>query len=166
MFQFRGKNYLFRRNLTGNQMVGAGTIRVLAKTHSAGGIGLRIAVHQQRGNFGGGKGGGQIDGRGGLAYASLLIGYRNCLCHSEFLENRESNVNESAHGSATPDFSTAVEKCSTWNISMRASCYVRVAERSEGGLGFNPDTNRRHNVPRGTFAWNSIGSSRVPTGRG
>ena len=52
---------------------------VSGKTQAGGAVRLRVAVHQQDAEFRSGQRGRQIDGGGGLADPSLLIGYGNDL---------------------------------------------------------------------------------------
>ena len=65
-------------------------VRVFGQTKPAGGIRLRIAVHEQRVQLGGGKRGGKIDGGRSLADAALLVGDSDNAGHWSFAENPET----------------------------------------------------------------------------
>ncbi len=54
---------------------------VFVDPQAGGGIALGVAVHQQRAFLENRQGGRQIDRRGGLADAALLVGYADYPCH-------------------------------------------------------------------------------------
>src|SRR5581483_2314544 len=85
---------LLGRGCAGDQAVSAWSAWIFSESYPAGSVRLRIAVHQQCRNLGSGKGGSQVNGRGGLAYASLLVGYRNYPSHV-VTENRVTTLERS-----------------------------------------------------------------------
>src|SRR5581483_6952730 len=85
---------LLGRGCAGDQAVSAWSAWIFSESYPAGSVRLRIAVHQQCRNLGSGKGGSQVNGRGGLAYASLLVGYRNYPSHV-VTENRATTLERS-----------------------------------------------------------------------
>ena len=58
------------------------------EAYARGGVGLRVGVHEQRAVVEGRQRGGQVDGRGGFANATFLVGYRNDFTHNNKRNNR------------------------------------------------------------------------------
>ncbi len=79
-----GKQRLGNGGSAHQHVVSIESFRIARKTQTACRIGLRITVDEQRGNFCGSEGGGQIDGSGRLADATFLVGNRDYASHEIF----------------------------------------------------------------------------------
>jgi hypothetical protein len=77
----RRKNHLLRKAVSGKHVVNRMAIVIALKTQARRSIGLRIAVNQKRLQPLQRQACSQIDGRGGLAYAALLVDDSDDLSH-------------------------------------------------------------------------------------
>ena len=81
MFQFSRLKRALAIAFANQHFVSAVTVGVLSQTEAAGSIRLRIAIHQQRVQFGGSERGREINGSRGFSDATLLIGDSNNAGH-------------------------------------------------------------------------------------
>jgi len=89
LFEFGLQQRLFGAGSSHQEIVSADSFGVFGKAQATGGVRLRIGIKEQRVDFGGGNGRREINGSRSLAYAALLVGYRENASHSVFSESRE-----------------------------------------------------------------------------
>ena len=82
-----GERRLLGRDLAHDDLVGAGAVGIAEEAEPAGGVGLGIAVDQQRARAERGERGRQVDGGRGLADSALLV--RDCDDASHRLRRRK-----------------------------------------------------------------------------
>ena len=74
-------NRILKRGFADEHFVEARTRGARENAHPARGVALRVAVHKQHAAIGGGEGGGEVDRRRSLPYATLLVGDGNPVGH-------------------------------------------------------------------------------------
>src|SRR5260370_743086 len=82
-FKLSGENGLGSIGFRHQQVVGTDAVGIAGETQATARVGLGITIYKQGRDLGCGKGGSQVDGRGGLADPTFLIGNGDNASHGE-----------------------------------------------------------------------------------